>query len=93
VGCEALRIDERNRQARLGDAGVREGDWVSVDGGTGEVFLGQRKIVTKLPEAELHELDRWQANSAAARQSADRNAVTIRTRYSVRTRSARRTTC
>jgi pyruvate, orthophosphate dikinase len=74
VGCEALRIDERNRHARLGDAGIREGDWVSVDGGTGEVFLGQRKIVTELPEAELHELDRWQANSAAARQSADRMA-------------------
>jgi pyruvate, orthophosphate dikinase len=74
VGCEALRIDERNREARLGDAWIREGDWVSVDGGTGEVFLGQRKIVTELPEAELHELDRWRADNAAARQSAGRTA-------------------
>jgi pyruvate, orthophosphate dikinase len=74
VGCEALRIDERNRQAQLGDAWIREGDWVSVDGGTGEVFLGQRKIVTELPEAELHELDRWRADNAAAWQSAGRTA-------------------
>jgi pyruvate,orthophosphate dikinase len=73
VGCEALRIDERNRQARLGDAGIREGDWVSVDGGTGEVFLGQRRIITELPEAELRELDRWRADNAA-RQSAGRIA-------------------
>jgi pyruvate,orthophosphate dikinase len=74
VGCEALRIDERDSQAWLGDARIREGDWVSVDGGTGEVFLSQRKIVTELPEAELHELERWRADNAAARQSAGRTA-------------------
>jgi len=68
VGCEALRIDEENRQSRLADATIAEGDWVSIDGGTGEVFLGQRKIVSERPEVELHELDSWRADSAA-RQS------------------------
>jgi hypothetical protein len=35
--------------------------------------LGQRKIVTELPETELKELDRWRADNAA-RQSAGRIA-------------------
>jgi pyruvate, orthophosphate dikinase len=73
VGCEALRIDEQGRQGRLGDATVREGDWVSIDGGSGEVFLGQRKIVTERPEAELREVDGWRADNAA-RQAAGRIA-------------------
>ena len=73
VGCESLRIDEENRQGRLGDATIKEGDWVSIDGGSGEVFLGQRKIVTERPEAELREVDSWQADNAA-RQSPGRIA-------------------
>jgi pyruvate,orthophosphate dikinase len=68
VGCAALRVDEENCQARLADAKITEGDWVSIDGGSGEVFLGQRKIVTERPDVELHEIDSWRANNAA-RQS------------------------
>jgi pyruvate, orthophosphate dikinase len=73
VGCEALRVNEENRQGRLADARIAEGDWVSIDGGSGEVFLGQRKIITELPAAELHEFDTWRAANAA-RQSACRIA-------------------
>ena len=66
-----LRIDEENRQGRLADARIMEGDWLSIDGCSGEVFLGQRKIVTERPEVELGQLDTWQADNAA-RQSACR---------------------
>jgi pyruvate, orthophosphate dikinase len=69
VGCDALRVDEDNRQARLADARITEGDWVSIDGGSGEIFLGQRKIVSELPENELRQLDAWRADNAG-RQSA-----------------------
>jgi len=65
VGCEALRIDEENRQGWLADARIAEGDWVSIEGGSGQVFLGQRKIVTERPEVDLHEIDSWRANNAA----------------------------
>lgn len=44
---------------------MQEGDWVSIDGGSGEVFLGQRKIVTELPAIELQQLDSWRAVNAA----------------------------
>ena len=72
VGCDALRVDEDNRQARLADARITEGDWVSIDGGSGEIFLGQRKIVSELPENELRQLDAWRADNAG-RQSAHLN--------------------
>jgi pyruvate, orthophosphate dikinase len=68
VGCAALRVDKENCQARLADAKIAEGDWVSIDGGSGEVFLGQRKIVTERPDVELHEIDSWRPNNDA-RQS------------------------
>jgi pyruvate, orthophosphate dikinase len=69
VGCEVLRIDDENHQGRLGDAPIREGDWISIDGGSGEIFLGQRKIATERPDAELRELDSWRADNSARQRS------------------------
>jgi pyruvate,orthophosphate dikinase len=44
-GAEALDIDVRARQFKVGDLVVHEGDTVSIDGGTGEVFIGEIKRV------------------------------------------------
>ncbi|WP_233552927.1 pyruvate, phosphate dikinase [Jiangella rhizosphaerae] len=46
VGVEALRVDPRAREFTTPD-GVRvaEGDVISIDGGTGEVFLGEVPVV------------------------------------------------
>jgi pyruvate,orthophosphate dikinase len=41
VGCEALDIDYRARTMTVGETVVREGEWLSIDGFTGEVILGQ----------------------------------------------------
>ncbi|MBM4421366.1 MAG: pyruvate, phosphate dikinase [Chloroflexi bacterium] len=40
-GCEALTIDLERRQMRVGDTAIREGDPISIDGTTGEVFAGE----------------------------------------------------
>jgi pyruvate,orthophosphate dikinase len=40
VGCSALVIDEAAGVARLGDVLLREGDYISIDGTTGEILLG-----------------------------------------------------
>jgi pyruvate, orthophosphate dikinase len=52
VGCGALGIHERAKYAvvKTGDKTitVKEGDWVSLDGATGEVYLG--KALTKEPD-------------------------------------------
>jgi pyruvate,orthophosphate dikinase len=41
VGASTVRIDSENLQFTAGDITVKEGDYISVDGTTGEVFLGQ----------------------------------------------------
>jgi pyruvate,orthophosphate dikinase len=63
VGCSRLMLDGRG-SARLGEASFKEGDWLSLDGETGEVFLGRREIVTTRPEAEIAEVERWRAGTS-----------------------------
>ncbi len=41
VGCSALAIDERARTVRVDGVRMKEGDWLSLDGGTGEVLPGR----------------------------------------------------
>lgn len=41
VGCEALKVDYKARTITVDNTVIREGDWVSIDGFTGEVILGQ----------------------------------------------------
>jgi pyruvate,orthophosphate dikinase len=41
VGCADLAIDMTARSFAAGETVVREGDWVSIDGFTGEVIVGQ----------------------------------------------------
>jgi len=48
VGCGALDIDMKARSFKADDATVAEGDWISIDGFTGEVILGQ--LETRPPE-------------------------------------------
>ncbi|HJQ85249.1 MAG TPA: pyruvate, phosphate dikinase [Candidatus Binatia bacterium] len=43
AGCEALLIDYKAREMRIADRAevVREGDFISIDGTTGDVYLGE----------------------------------------------------
>jgi pyruvate,orthophosphate dikinase len=41
VGCEALDIDYKARTITVDDKVVNEGDWLSIDGFTGEVIVGR----------------------------------------------------
>jgi pyruvate,orthophosphate dikinase len=45
VGCEAIEVDENKKEFHVGDVVVKEGDWISIDGSTGEVFLGNIKAI------------------------------------------------
>lgn len=48
VGCGALRIDEETKTITVGRKTFREGDWLSIDGSSGEVFEG--RITTRPSE-------------------------------------------
>jgi pyruvate, orthophosphate dikinase len=45
VGCEALQIDYAAREMRVGKARLKEGDWISIDGTTGEVIQGEARTI------------------------------------------------
>jgi pyruvate,orthophosphate dikinase len=48
VGVAALEISLEKREMSVGGKTLREGDWVSIDGGTGDVYAGQ--LETILPD-------------------------------------------
>jgi len=50
VGASEIAIDLVGRTFTVGQYTVSEGDWISIDGTTGEVFAGQ--IATKVPDIE-----------------------------------------
>ncbi len=53
AGCESIHVDEEKRLFTVGDKVIKEGDAISIDGGTGEVFLGEIKMV--LPDFDKDE--------------------------------------
>jgi pyruvate, orthophosphate dikinase len=70
VGASAIKIDLERRHMTVGEAVVKEGDWISVDGTTGRVFIG--KIPTISPslekQTELLTLLTW-ADEISARKN------------------------
>jgi len=53
AGAESLQVDESKRQlsVRGGKLVLKEGDWISIDGATGEVYAGQAKTVDADPSS------------------------------------------
>jgi pyruvate,orthophosphate dikinase len=53
AGCEALHVDRREKRATIDGVSFGEGDWITIDGTTGNVAIGQLKLIpppSKLPE-------------------------------------------
>jgi pyruvate,orthophosphate dikinase len=59
VGCDALAIDLAARRARLGETTLTEGDVVSIDGGTGRIFLGEVALVEPELGGDVDTLLAW----------------------------------
>ncbi len=61
VGADDVRIDLRGRCFTVNGRTVNEGDWLSLDGSTGEVFTGQLPAIEPnlAEERELAELLSW----------------------------------
>lgn len=52
VGCEQLDIDYATKIAQANGKTFREGDWITLDGNDGIVYVGQVKLITpELPES------------------------------------------
>jgi pyruvate,orthophosphate dikinase len=59
VGTKELQIDEDAGEIRANGAVVRRGDWITVDGASGEVIEGQIPTVKPEPGEDFHTLMGW----------------------------------
>lgn len=59
IGCRSLVVDRNLRQCMLGGALIREGDALTVDGATGEIYSGELRIRRMKPDALLNIVHSW----------------------------------
>jgi pyruvate,orthophosphate dikinase len=64
VGCSGLNVDAAQHQATIAAATIKQGDWVSINGEQGTVYLGRCEVAIERPEAELAEIERWRGQAA-----------------------------
>jgi pyruvate,orthophosphate dikinase len=60
VGCAGLRIESAPRRIRLGERTLLEGDWVSLDGESGEIWAGKVAVESRPPTALLEAVRGWE---------------------------------
>ncbi|MDQ3472663.1 MAG: pyruvate, phosphate dikinase [Acidobacteriota bacterium] len=58
-GANALEIDYGQQQFTVNGTVVTKGDWITVDGSTGRIFLGQVPTVQPTLRSDFHELMSW----------------------------------
>ncbi|MEJ5284729.1 MAG: pyruvate, phosphate dikinase [Brevinematia bacterium] len=59
VGCEKIDIDYDKKLFKVGDKVIKEGDYITLNGSTGEVFEGSLKLITpELPES-YYKIMKW----------------------------------
>tara|TARA_B100001250_G_scaffold124106_1_gene105462 strand:- start:1523 stop:3040 length:1518 start_codon:yes stop_codon:yes gene_type:complete len=75
VGCQTLTINRGGLSAKIGDTKIKEGDWVTLSGSTGEIFGGRLPLFQSPIESSgpLNELLSWadQTRKLKIRTNAD----------------------
>jgi pyruvate,orthophosphate dikinase len=59
VGCEELDIDEERKEVRVKDQVIKEGEWITIDGYTGDVIVGKVPTIEPQIRGELEVLLSW----------------------------------
>jgi pyruvate,orthophosphate dikinase len=59
AGCEGLTIDLEQHKIRLGERELAEGDVITIDGGTGEVIVGEVNLVPPQINEDFERLLTW----------------------------------
>ena len=73
AGCGALKVDEEAKVATIGDHVFKEGDWMSIDGSTGNVYGEAIKTVDASVSGDFATLMSWadEARKLQVRTNAD----------------------
>ena len=59
TGCSRLEIDEDRHEVRVGSTHLREGDWISMDGRTGNVYPGHFESRLQEEDPVVEKARRW----------------------------------
>ncbi|MFQ5590068.1 MAG: putative PEP-binding protein [Phycisphaerae bacterium] len=59
VGCDELSVDYEKKSMSLAGQVIREGESITLDGSSGQVFAGELKLETPSAPAEYHTLMEW----------------------------------
>jgi pyruvate,orthophosphate dikinase len=71
AGCGELVVDHRNKTLRAGTITIAEGDWISINGTSGEVILGKEALAEAVVEGRLETFMAWVDASRALRVRAN----------------------
>ena len=58
-GCGAIKMDEENRKFELGGKTYKEGDWISIDGSTGNIYGEKIKTAEASISGDFNRLMSW----------------------------------
>lgn len=81
-GCEGLVIDLEERMATIGNIHIKEGDYITIDGSKGEVFLGEVPTVEPEISKDLLTLLSWadEIRTLGVRANADTPEAAMKAR-------------
>ncbi|HSM02912.1 MAG TPA: pyruvate, phosphate dikinase [Acidimicrobiia bacterium] len=73
TGASGMIVDEANRRFTAGSVTVGEGDLITLDGGTGKVYLGELPLTRPEPSDHLEEILEWadEVRTLGVRANAD----------------------
>lgn len=79
-GCESLFIDPKTREATVGNIRIKEGDFITIDGSRGEVYLGEVPTVDPEISKDLLTILGWadEIRTIGVRANADTPEDAIR---------------
>ena len=59
AGCSDIVVNEKNRSFTNGEVTIKEGDWISINGSTGEVIHGKQPLVDPELSGEFARFMQW----------------------------------
>jgi len=62
AGCSDIIVDEEKKEFRAKDVVIKEGDFITLDGSTGEVFKGQIPVVEPSLSGDFAKIMEWADN-------------------------------
>ncbi len=76
AGAEGIHVDVQRREAVVGGIVIREGDMITIDGSSGNFYLGSVQMVEPDFSEELNRLLRWADDAAYLRVMANADTPT-----------------